>query len=82
MSDTKDGIILKLKLLNPNVCFSHFGFFIGANPVQSQVEILPNGDDILNIDDNLGIKEHPEMDESESEWRKWAIEGMSKNFGD
>ena len=49
---------------------------------QSQVEILPNGDGILNIDDNLGIEEHPEIDESESEWRRWAIEGMSKNFID
>ena len=49
---------------------------------QSQVEILPNGDGILHIDDNLDIEEHPEMDESESEWRKWAIEGMSKNFSD
>ena len=40
---------------------------------RSQVEILPNGDGILNTDDNLDIEEHPAMDESESGWRKWAI---------
>ncbi len=40
---------------------------------RSQVQILPNGDGILNIDDILDIEEHPEMDESESEWRRWAV---------
>ena len=28
---------------------------------RSQVKILPNGDGILNTDDNLDIEEHPEM---------------------
>ena len=27
----------------------------------------------MNTDDILDIEEHPAMDESEHEWRKWAI---------
>ena len=46
---------------------------------RSQVEILPNGDGILNTDHNLDIEEHPECQyTSEQEWRKWAVEGMSR----
>ncbi len=40
---------------------------------RSQVEILPNGDGILNGDDILDIHEHPEcMAYTEGEWRRWA----------
>ena len=40
---------------------------------RSQVQIFPNGDGILNTDDILDIEEHPDLDKSESKWRKWAI---------
>ena len=44
---------------------------------RSQVQILPNGDSILNTDDILDIHEHPEcMAYTEGEWRRWAASGL------